>query len=491
VTIRRAIRLCLWALVALAVSPVARAWDGEIHSVILQGARRLSPSFRARLEGLSFEDVTRAASEGEPIDPICVGHRLVDEPKEAWTRAVRLLEEIRHPRLKRNAHMEALLLGQFFHYVADCAAPRAVLGENAGKAALGAYDVVVFRRRRPLSGSPLDALKARAAEAEWSDPVPEALCAGLRDAVNLTIEAANLLPPLLAPLPPGEEADLPPLFAINKTLRFYRSGRDSRVNASGDPGHEQWSEALMDVIPRRGGTLYAEIALRGVHVIEWTPRTEAGKTTVRTLLFNNQNRCIRRLDVLVGGRLQIRVPAALAPLSLTVVEFPAPPSSPDDVRVWAVRGACAGGTTPRDAATEHSMAFPMGPNWLPDFGGTYRDVRLSIPGTASRSYDVDFDPEVVALELHGLWLTEFVARDAKDSWAFSLEGAAINRKGYVPRPMTFVVEVAGEKVRSERRTFRIEPGAMRELTTFEASVPDTTKRFRNPRFRLVSVKREE
>ncbi len=486
-------RVRLAALVALVLSSTAAAWEGDVHAIILQGAKRLSPSFRAQMEGVSFDEVVRSASEGDRLDPLCIGHRLVDEQKEAWTRAVRILEQIRNPHGKRNAYAEAALLGQYFHYVADCAAPRAVLGGNAGKISIGAYDVVVFRHRRPLTGSPAEALKSRATEAEWADPVPEAACASLRDAVNLTIEAAELLPPRpgAAAAPAGDAEDAPALFTINKIRKFYRRAGDTRVNASGDRVHEQWAESLMDVIPRTGGTTYAELAFRGVHVVEWVPRTEAGKTTVRALFFNNQGACVRRLDVLVGGRLQIRVPAALAPLSLNVVEFPAPASSPDDVGVWAVRGVCTGSGGRRDFSAERSFAFRMSGNWMPDYTGVFKDTRITLPPPAERTWDVDFDPEAVSLELHGLWLTEFVARKDKDAWTFSLEGAAINRKAYFPRPMTFVVEIAADGMKPVRRTFRIEPGAMRELTTFEASVADETRRFRNPRFRLASVKREE
>src|SRR5262249_21738770 len=80
----------------------------------------------------------------------------------------------------------------YLHYAADCAAPRIASGEAPRP--VGNFDVAVFRERRPLE-EPIDvSLRQRAIDASWADIVEEAAPMGFRDAVNLTIDAAMLLP---------------------------------------------------------------------------------------------------------------------------------------------------------------------------------------------------------------------------------------------------------------------------------------------------------
>ncbi len=484
-------RFAIPAVAAFLLARPAAAWDPDVHAVILQGARRLSPEFRARLEHLPFDDVVRGSSNADRKDLFCASHRLVSEPNEAWTRAAQILEELRGRTSWRATRAEAELVGQYFHYVADCAAPRVILGSRAGTMSVGAYDVAVFRLRRPLTEPVLDALKARARQAEWADPVPEAGAAALRDAINLTIEASALLPPPRGRAPVVEPADAPSpvIYTVMSVVQFSRAAEDRRVTRSGDPVHEKWAEALVDVIPSTGGRTYARVAERGVHVLEWVPRTEPGGGRVRALFLNNQGVCAVRVDVYVSAKLLIRVPASLAPLSLTVVEFPAPASSPDDVGVWAVRGACPAETR-KDASAQWTYAYRMTGSWLPDFGAPGREIRIMVPTPDELRYNVDFDPADVAAELKGLWIREFTVRPEREAWSFRIEGSVVKPKGYIPRPMQFVVEITGDSGQPVRRDFRIEPGTNREGALYQVSVPDQTQQFRNPRFRLVSVRRQ-
>ena len=479
------------AVALLFATGPARAWDREVHAAIIDAAMRLSPAFAARIPDGYLSSLQKGASEAEPYDLVCATHRGKGGEREAWRRAVKMLAELQTPRAGRTPQNQALLIGQFLHYVADCELPRVGMGERASNLLLGAYDIVVFREARRVEPSLEEYLKTRAAEALWADPVFEAASMGFRDAVNATVDAGLLLPPQT---PEGASAPDkgPTLFSLVNAIP-----PETRLLNSGDPVHEHWAEELT-ALTSQGRPEYAKLAARGVHVVEWVPHTGPDGRKARVLLFNNQGACARDVRIFADD-FRVLLSATVPAFSLKVVEIQAPRISPDDVRAAGLPGACPTDTGPVSFSAAWSIAWITGKarprndtidrSWLPTFLEG-REIHIPPSTDNRRSFDVSYDLDRTAQTLQGFWITSFIARDAKTSWEFEIEALVDRHLGFQNRPLRLNVEVSDKRGGKSVKELRFQPDGATRTPLARVSIPETTSRFRAPSFRLVSASLE-
>jgi hypothetical protein len=180
----------------------------------------------------------------------------------------------------------------------------------------------------------------------------------------------------------------------------------------------------------------------GLHVLEWSSHRTASGTTVRALVQNNLDFCVRHVFFRTGDWLG-GVTASLPPLSLTVVELPGPASSPDDVVTRFVPGDC-----PVEAGR---VSIPLAwrriavPN--DDDEMQFERIREHRPEDPAqelfgKAFAVEYrEADMAAMK--GLELPAFQARAADDKVSFSFR--VRNRSESKPKPLLLELEVGSTK----------------------------------------------
>lgn len=306
-------------LLALGCTAAASAYDANTHLTIVQAAFRLSPAAEARVPSEYRDAFLNDIREADPRDPDCRAHRGPQATLDPAAEAEKLYQELSVPAGREHAYRRAQVMGRYLHYVADCAAPRAIARGKMLPNFFANENFALFREPGRLDLPIGASLREREQRAEWADDDSGAYPAVFRQVVNLTIDALLALPAL----PGGRNVPDPDvvIFVVNRMdsglssrRTTYWTGRSGRFNA--------------DVLGRGG-----------VQVLEWAPRAQGEDATVRALLLNNEEGCVSNLTARAGGwsgsiaggmppgvlrRVDLKVPPGIRLETVHVTYSPAP-----------------------------------------------------------------------------------------------------------------------------------------------------------------------
>lgn len=290
-------------------------WPPELYPVVIRAALRASAAAEARLPQEYRNSVFTTASEPDPIDP--------DPAEEAG----RMLARLTSGKGLEKPYFRAQAIGRYLHFVIDSVAPASLQTSEV----LANRNIVFVREPRPL-GTPLAArLRERQREvaAEMSD---SAVAASVRQAANVVADALLLLP--ARPGAASATDDGPSVFFVD-TSELMKPGRP--VDTTPVTGlEEKLDDGLFTGAGEQVPYPWTIANARGLAVVEWS----RSGTTVRALLLNNDHRCA--IDVVLSaGSWTGKVPGAIAPYGLRLVELPgAPASAPGGVGGSYRPGAC-------------------------------------------------------------------------------------------------------------------------------------------------------
>ncbi len=350
------------------VSLPAAAWQPIVHESAVRAAIRISPAAEARLPTEHRSAIFESARDADPLDPQCEEHPGL-APNDAAAQAEKALARILLGRGLERPYARAQAIGQYLHFVADCAVPR----ELGRESLFMNRSFVVLRQPRPLTGAPLAVkLRERLAETAWADPGDSARTMAFRGAVNLIADALLLLPVRAgAPASPKDEG--PAIFILDT----IDNGRGSDLVKQGTKvrvGIRQQSTGLLVATLELPGTwdvwrrdpaslrlagLNTLASRRGVQVAEWASRG----TSVRVLLVNNDHDCATGIR-LQAGSWSASLPGTLAPLAAKVFTIEGPPGlSPDQLR-GSVQSFPCSAPFPSDSGqpTDRRVLVSVGPD---------------------------------------------------------------------------------------------------------------------------------
>lgn len=367
---------------------------------IFEAARRISPVLDTRIDPAVRADVVSTVGVADLMDKTCTYHRGTTGRAEAWTVAADRLARLRNPNPVWTPRDRARILGEYLHYVADCAEPPAVIGKTAS---ILLQDLALYRVKRPLTEPVEEALKARAVEASAAESTHAAVPPAFRDAVNLTIDAILLLPPIEGAKPVEDRG---PVVLV----------------------------PMMSVVERGPGKLEEtpRILYAGIHVLEWTTRPAASGTVVRAMVQNNLDFCVRhvifRTGDWVGG-----LTTSLPQQTLRFLELPGPPSEADNVVTRFIPGDC-----PPDPS-QQTIPLTWRVDAMPEQDGTiqFKHVKEYRPGNpppkpVGRAFTVEYQKNDLEA-IGGLELLSFQAFARDGKLRFSLK--VRNRSEKKPKPL--------------------------------------------------------
>lgn len=283
----------------------ALAWDAEAHASIVLGAFRLSPAAESRVPIPYRDEFMKAVQEGSSEDVDCMQHRGQTARREASAEAERIYGELMAPGPNASPYSRANAIGRFLHFVADNAVPN-LLARGQAIAVRDFFankDFIVFRDRVPLSGRLGEALRRAGAEAQWGDDAETGQAAIYRLAVNLTIDALLLLPPVRSANSP--EPTVPVVFVVNRIDNGFSTTRSQYYSSTsymyaGPMIFESHSFGESRV----GGDGTAKpdlIHRRGVQIVEWQRENVRESQNVHVLLYNNHDTCAASIAIKAGG----------------------------------------------------------------------------------------------------------------------------------------------------------------------------------------------
>ena len=390
---RRLLSLLLLVSAAALLAPRALAWNQESHRSIALAALQISRAADARVP-MDYRDAfLEATAEADPFDRTCLYHRGTRDHKEAANQAEKMFLALYTPQANANLYIRSKILGQFVHYVADCAVPNALTagGQSSIVNFFGNRNFVLYRAKHPLprpAGAPAAAvvdpsapapppgrtfqqlLQIYGSEAQWAEDQEEGYSFTYRLAVNLVADALLLLPPREGKEKAPDSG--PALFVINR-MDTGRGGKSyDMLMYTVDTYHSRSGrtyEVVSDywILPGGGPAKSVPniLAKKALQVVEWRKRQENGVTRIRALLFNNQDECAVEVSVR-GAKSGFPIPGTIPANSLREVEVAIPSAflEAEKVQVSGKTGPCSGASgtiaaTPRlvFANTAHPPEF--------------------------------------------------------------------------------------------------------------------------------------
>lgn len=334
-----------FALAALIRPRAALAWDPEAHRAILETAMLLSPAAAARIPAEFRDELLKEMQYPDSRDTLCRYHRGSSVRVDAFAEAERELAFLRQEGPAPRPYPRAKSIGRYLHWVADSVVP-VPIAEGRVCEVLDFWankDFVVFREKWPLAGQLSLALRARSEAAGWPEDGPSALPYVLRLAVNTTIEALLLLPPI--PGAPVARDEGPVLFIVNR-MDTGLSGMRSNLyyyEVTQHVGGGVYVDAAGITEIRTGGQgeKKADLMQRErVQIAEQSARRKPdGSVSIRALVFNNLR--VPACDASVqSGRWNVPIRGTLPPGGLLLASFDVPPGV--DLRSLKLTSSTAG-----------------------------------------------------------------------------------------------------------------------------------------------------
>ncbi|KAA0252297.1 MAG: hypothetical protein EDX89_19110 [Acidobacteria bacterium] len=366
---KRLTSILVLAAAALVARP-ALGWNQETHRAIALAALHISRAADARVP-IEYRDAfLEATAEADPFDRTCLYHRGTRDHKEAAVQAEKMFVALYSPQANANLYMRSKILGQFVHYVADCAVPNALIsgGQSSIVNFFGNRNFVLYRSPHPLprpAGAPAPAVAASpssapppgksfrellqiyGSEAQWAEDQEEGYSFTFRLAVNLVADALLLLPPREGKEKAPDAG--PAVFVINR-MDTGRGGKSydmmmySVEKYQGRSGRTYSVVTDIWILPGGGPAKSVPnlLAKKALQVVEWRKRQEGDVTKIRALLFNNQDECAVEMSV-KGAKTGFAIPGSIPPNSLREVEISIPTAflETEKVQVAGKTGPCS------------------------------------------------------------------------------------------------------------------------------------------------------
>lgn len=319
---------------------------------MLQAALRLSPAAATRVPAGYREVVEREASSPDSLDKECIYHSAMGGDRDPAKEADKSLERILNGKGLEKAYTRAQALGRYLHFVADAIMPTDFQAQS-GKATTEFFankNFVIFREKVPLARPLAPALRERAQTVRW-DKSDSLSTATYRLAINSIADALLLLPPEAGETVPPDEG--PTIFVVDRldtglgasrvTGYSYtgsvQSGSGSGSSSGGygtgyvgtAGGDTRLYSEKRSGDATKGASSFVLSEKPGLHVVEWVEKKLGGGVArVRVLLFNNEDKCATKISLRVPTAWEegTKIPIALGPRSVAVVEIDAPAGMP-------------------------------------------------------------------------------------------------------------------------------------------------------------------
>lgn len=317
------------ALALLLPPTTALAWDAAAHKAILEMALLLSPAAATRLPAEYREDLFKELQTPDSRDTLCRYHRGPLARTDAFAEAERELAWLTQAGAAAKPYPRAKAIGRYLHWVADGVVPPPIASGKVCEVMdfWGNKDFVVFRERSPLTGPLSTSLKARSEAAVWADDTAESMPAVLRLAVNTTVEALLLLPPIPGvPAAPDEGSVVFLVNRIDNGLSANTSTYYYYEAVYGGGGVYVGESGIAEVRSGGQGKKKANLMQREqVQIAEQSVKTRpGGGLSIRALVFNNL--AVPACDVgLRWESWHVSLSGTLPPGGLRLATFDVPP----------------------------------------------------------------------------------------------------------------------------------------------------------------------
>lgn len=340
----RLLRHAATGLFLLLLPRTALGWSGPLHRSILEGAFRVSPAAAARVPEEHRSAVMKAVEGTETSE------RIADPAREAE----QILRALLAKPAGRFGYNDALALGRYLHDVANAAVPADTKPQGPGPEELfSGREIAVYRDPAPRAASLSEALRASRLDCGFGADRLESLGAWYRAAVQATVDALLRLAPSRAPASDtGFDVFIIADSVDNGKSGAREVGQSERSWAERDNFGDDWivteTTTFFDMSQAGKGTLVQKsYEVRGVHLLEWTSRTEGPVTRNRILVLNNTSSCVPTLRFQAGAvRREVR--ADVAPRSVGRIEFETPAATPRaGIRLYPLTSRCAPGARPK------------------------------------------------------------------------------------------------------------------------------------------------